>query len=286
MCIRDRGTSTEVSRTITESYLGAMYAGYTTLHDQLGSAADGAGKVASGAGDLANGASQAAAGAGKLASGSAQLADGADALRDGAAALATGAGQAASGAAQLASGMSTLDAKAAGLPAGTRQLADGAAALAAGAGPLGGAGGPLGRGYPILTLDQHQQDPVAFPFVTVAADIVLEGNKLKPGYGPRIHFYAWPKLVFRILDTGGAFKGEGKRIRSEGHEPFDIATNYAGTERKQIDRQKFSTYWIDWQDVLGYPEELRRKLTDELKRKYRTLPEAMKQKYGLAEAVS
>lgn len=147
-------------------------------------------------------------------------------------------------------------------------------------------GGPLGRGYPILTLDQHQQDPVAFPFITVAADVVLEGMKLKPGYGPRIPFYAWPKLVFRILDTGGAFKGESKRIRNEGHEPFDIATNYAGTERKQIDRQKFSTYWIDWQDVLGYPEELRRKLTDELKRKYRTLPEAMKQKYGLAEAVS
>ena len=156
-----------------------------------------------------------------------------------------------------------------------------------------GEGGPLGRGYPVLTMDQHQQDPVAFPFVTVAADLVLEGNKLKPGYGPRIHFYAWPKLVFRILDTGGAFKGEGKRIRKwfalrfEGDEAeIDIATSYAGTQRKQIDRQKFSTYWIDWQDVLGYPADLRRKLTDDLKRKYRTLPEGLKQKYGLAEAVS
>ena len=168
------GTSTEVSRTITESYLGAMYAGYTTLHDQLGSAADGAGKVASGAGDLANGASQAAAGAGKLASGSAQLADGADALRDGAAALATGAGQAASGAAQLASGMSTLDAKAAGLPAGTRQLADGAAALAAGAGQLSGAAAPFGAGVTQFQAGVAQ-------FASGAPQLVSGAQSLKTG---------------------------------------------------------------------------------------------------------
>lgn len=106
----------------------------------------------------------------------------------------------------------------------------------------------------------------------------LEGMKLKPGFGPRIHFYAWPKLVFRILDTGGAFKGDGKRIRNEGYEPFDIATSYAGGQRKQVDRQKFSTYWIDWQDVLVYPADLRRKLTHELKRESRTLPEGLKRR--------
>ncbi len=139
-------TSAEASRSITEGYLGAMYAGYSTLHDQLGSAADGAGKLASGADDLASGATAAASGAERLTSGSVQLADGADALRAGAAALASGAGQAASGAATLAAGMSALDAKASGLPSGTRQLADGATALAAGASQLSGAAAPFGVG--------------------------------------------------------------------------------------------------------------------------------------------
>ena len=86
-------TSAEASRSITEGYLGAMYAGYSTLHDQLGSAADGAGKLASGANDLASGATAAASGADRLTSGSVQLADGADALRAGAAALARAPGK-------------------------------------------------------------------------------------------------------------------------------------------------------------------------------------------------
>ena len=147
-------------------------------------------------------------------------------------------------------------------------------------------GGPLGRGYPIITFDQHLRSPVEFPFITVAADVVLEGQKLKPGFGPRIHFFAWPRMVFRILDTGGAFKGESKRIRNEGYEPFDLSTSYAGPMRKQVDRQKFTTYWIDWLDVVQYPADLRRKLTDELRAKYRALPIELKEKYGLSEAVS
>lgn len=147
-------------------------------------------------------------------------------------------------------------------------------------------GGPLGRGYPVLTFEKHLADPVGVPFVTVAADITLEGNKLIPGYGVRIHFYAFPKVVFRILDTGGAFKGESKRYRKEGYEPFDIATDYAGTARKLVSQEKLTTYWIEWGDVFEYPKELRKRLTDELKRKYRTLPSATKAKYGLAEAVA
>jgi hypothetical protein len=147
-------------------------------------------------------------------------------------------------------------------------------------------GGPLGRGFPVLTFEKHLADPVGIPFVTVAADITLEGNKLIPGFGPRIHFYAFPKVVFRILDTGGAFKGEGKRYRKEGFEPFDIATDYAGNQRKIVGELKYSTYWIEWGDVLKYPSDLRKRLTDELKRKYRTLSPSLKQKYGLAEAVA
>lgn len=136
-------------------------------------------------------------------------------------------------------------------------------------------GGPFGRGFPILTFDQHVRNPVEFPFVTVAADVMLEGFKLKPGFGPRIHFYAWPRHVFRIYDTGGAFKGPDKRIRDEGFEPFDIATEYAGARRREVDAQKYTTYWIDWQDILQYPAELKAKLSRELKRKYGKLLEAV-----------
>ena len=170
-------TSAEVSRTITEGYLGAIYAGYSTLHDQLGSAAEGAGKLASGADDLASGATAAASGADRLTSGSVHLADGADDLRAGAAALASGAGQSADGAGALAAGMSTLEAKAAGLPSGTRQLADGAAALAAGASQLSGAAAPFGAGVAQFQAGVTQ-------FASRTAQLVTGAQNLSTAAGP------------------------------------------------------------------------------------------------------
>lgn len=118
-------------------------------------------------------------------------------------------------------------------------------------------GGPLARGrYPILTAEQHLSDPVKYPFIVVAADLELEGKTLRPGFGPRIHFRAWPTWVFRIFDTGGAFYGKGKRIRDADYEPFDIATNYSGTLRTSIAKQKHTMYRIDWIDILEYPKQL------------------------------
>lgn len=129
-------TSAETSKTITEGYLTALYAGFGTLGDKLGSAADGAGELASGATSLSDGASKAATGAGQLADGASKVADGADALAVGAGKLATGAGQAADGARQLQVGTAPLVAGARDLASGATKLSSGAAAFAAGIDPL------------------------------------------------------------------------------------------------------------------------------------------------------
>ncbi|MGP3534486.1 YhgE/Pip family protein [Microbacterium sp. RD1] len=121
---------------LSEVYLENVFVGFSTLGDQLGTAADGAAQ-------LADGARQAADGAGQLPSGAAQLADGAGQLSSGAGELATGLdriaggiGQSASGAGQLATGASAGAAqlRASGLvPAELTAAAGQAATAAAGA---------------------------------------------------------------------------------------------------------------------------------------------------------
>ena len=90
---------------ISKVYLENVFLGFTTLGDQLGTAADGATQ-------LADGAQQAADGATALPGGATQLGDGARSLASGAGELGTGLGtiadktrEAASGAGQLASGV-------------------------------------------------------------------------------------------------------------------------------------------------------------------------------------
>jgi len=104
--------------TLSSQYLQNVFLGFTSLHDQLGSAA-------SGAHQLADGAGQAATGAGALR-------DGLGSLADGAAQLSSGAGQLTGGADQLANGAAQLSTGATQLAAGTRTAADGSGTLAAG----------------------------------------------------------------------------------------------------------------------------------------------------------
>lgn len=139
-------SSEQVARMITEGYLSALYAGYSTLHDQLGDAADGAGALADGAGRVGTGAGSARSGAGELASGMGELAAGAQTWAAGADELAEGARQAAAGARRLADGLAAIDGGTAGLPAQTRQLADGADALADGVTQLASGAKPLAAG--------------------------------------------------------------------------------------------------------------------------------------------
>lgn len=75
------------------------------------------------------------------------------------------------------------------------------------------------KGKPLHSLEQHQADPAAHPYVSVAGD-----DAIFP-YGQRIELDAWPRAVFRVVDTGGHFRGAGKVYRVLGREPLDIRVN-------------------------------------------------------------
>ncbi|WP_439592728.1 YhgE/Pip family protein [Microbacterium sp.] len=90
---------------LSSVYLENVFLGFTTLGDQLGTAASGASELASGATSAADGADQLAAGFPQLSSGASGLASGATALQSGLGQLAGGARGAASGADQLAAGV-------------------------------------------------------------------------------------------------------------------------------------------------------------------------------------
>lgn len=78
----------------------------------------------------------------------------------------------------------------------------------------GGVNDRMGR--PLIALEQHLADPVKYPYVSVAGD-----DKIWP-YGQRIQIDFWPNAVFRVVDTGGNFRGINKVYRVVGAEPLDI----------------------------------------------------------------
>ncbi|RPF19583.1 YhgE/Pip domain-containing protein [Myceligenerans xiligouense] len=137
-------TATEIlGDTLTETYVDNVLVGFSTLSDELGTAADGADQLADGATEAGDGAKQLADGARQASDGVAELGDGAGQLAGGADQLAGGAGQWAGGASEWAAGAGQWAAGADALSAGMYKLAggvgrSGAAAnhLAAGAGDL------------------------------------------------------------------------------------------------------------------------------------------------------
>lgn len=78
----------------------------------------------------------------------------------------------------------------------------------------GGKNDRMGR--PLMALEQHLQDPAKYPYVSVAGD-----DAVFP-YGQRLTIDAWPNAVFRVVDTGGNFRGVNKVYRIAGYEPLDI----------------------------------------------------------------
>lgn len=91
--------------TLAETTLENVLVGFTTIGDQIGTAADGAGQLASGARDAATGAAAIPEGATKLADGAGQLGSGAGALASGLDTIASGTRDAQNGAAQLGAGL-------------------------------------------------------------------------------------------------------------------------------------------------------------------------------------
>lgn len=82
---------------------------------------------------------------------------------------------------------------------------------------------PSCKSHEIHTLEMHLRDPVAHPFVSVSGD-----DQVFP-YGQRIGLSAWPNAVFRVVDTGGHFRGVNKVYRVMGQEPLDIAVDSSKT---------------------------------------------------------
>lgn len=141
-----KATLDTLGRQIVETYLDNIYIAFTTIHDRLNQAADGAeslaegtGRVATGARDLSAGADslasaadRLAAGADQLAGGAGRLSTGADQLAGGAARLATGTGRLAAGSGRLSAGLDQAERDTADLPALTQRLAEGARQVANG----------------------------------------------------------------------------------------------------------------------------------------------------------
>lgn len=117
-------------------------------------------------------------------------------------------------------------------------------------------GGPLDRKkHPVITMEQHRADRERYPFVTVAGDLIIQSQTIP--YGVRLYLEKYPDLVFRLFDTGGHFYGDGKVIRVEGHEPFDIATRYPQPTAPRLGISGTRTrYRIDYDDVINYPSWL------------------------------
>lgn len=90
---------------LSSVYLENVFLGFTTLGDQLGTAADGATDLADGAQQAADGASQLPDGIAQLADGGSQLSDGATQLAGGLDQIAAGIGGAAGGANEVAVGL-------------------------------------------------------------------------------------------------------------------------------------------------------------------------------------
>jgi putative membrane protein len=146
-------TVAALNRQVVQTYLDQVYVGFTTIHDAIGQAADGASRLADGTrqlrtgsrqladgsdtlvvglGDLNSGAGRALAGARALAAGAGRLRTGTAGLASGAGRLADGTGQLVSGGRQLSAGLDQLRAGTAQLPAQTRLLAQGAQQVADG----------------------------------------------------------------------------------------------------------------------------------------------------------
>lgn len=149
------GTALKDSLTenVLDQYLDNVYLGFTTVHDQLVDAANGADQLVDGSTQLHDGTGQAITGSQQLADGAAQLDSGSydlviglGQLSTGADSLATGSGRLADGASTLNSGLHTLDAQSPTLRSGAQKLADGSGQAATGSRTLASGASQLADG--------------------------------------------------------------------------------------------------------------------------------------------
>ena len=159
-------------------YLENVFLGFTTLSDQLGTAADGAHQLADGAGQasdgavsLADGVQQLSDGAGSLSSGLGQLSSGTAQYTAGVSALADGLGQLASGSSQYAAGVQAY-------AAGAHRSAAGLSELSQGADQLVGPSQQLAAGLQQFA-DQVQGVSIPQEVIDAANSAAANGEQLK-----------------------------------------------------------------------------------------------------------
>ncbi len=79
------------------------------------------------------------------------------------------------------------------------------------------------HGKALHTLESYLRGEAEY--VSVAGD-----DAIWP-YGQRISLSGWPGVVFRVVDTGGHFRGAGKLYRVAGREPLDVCCEAEGVVR-------------------------------------------------------
>nr|WP_274637215.1 YhgE/Pip family protein [Microbacterium bovistercoris] len=127
-----QAASSALGSTLSSTTLQNVFLSFTTLGDQLGTAADGATTWADGAGKTADGARSLADGVRQLSGGASSLADGADGISSGVSQLSSGASTWASGAHAAATGLDQWSGGAQKLADSTSQLASNLSKIAAG----------------------------------------------------------------------------------------------------------------------------------------------------------
>ncbi|MGH1562964.1 YhgE/Pip family protein [Mumia sp. DW29H23] len=162
--------SGSIAERVSEQAASTFLLGYSTLHDQMVKAADGATELSEGLTDAASGADALHDGATRLANGERRLVSGQEELAAGIASADDGAGRLATGARTLASGLGTLEDRTRALPSQTQALAKGARQVAAGNARLAEAGDDVGAAADDL---EDRLDTVRARIVTQLADPAL-----------------------------------------------------------------------------------------------------------------
>jgi putative membrane protein len=139
-----------VASEVSAEYLDNVYVGFSTIHDKIADASDGAEEIASGSSTATDGADDLVVGLGDLRSGAVDLSSGASTLASGAHAADDGAQKVDAGLTELQSQLAAVPDSAAQLDAGTDRVASGAHDVSTGATALANGSSALATGADTL----------------------------------------------------------------------------------------------------------------------------------------
>lgn len=105
------------------------------------------------------------------------------------------------------------------------------------------------KGRMLHTLQDHIEDPLAHPYVSLAGDYTVfrDGQRLViPALGEPSEEWQGrtgeAQYVARVVDTGGHFYGPNKVYRNPGHEPIDVCVR---TRAESIPMQRATALVVE-----------------------------------------